>query len=61
VIEYKTVRDLAGQKLSFRNNNNRPGLRYLYFLFILAQLKMAWRCRHQNYPARKPLLLKRGF
>ncbi|KAK3331723.1 hypothetical protein B0T19DRAFT_413866 [Cercophora scortea] len=47
-----TIRDLDGQKLSFKNDN-RPRARYLYFLYVVAQLKMAWRHDYRNDPAKK--------
>lgn len=47
-----TIRDLDGLKLSFKNNN-RPRARYLYFLFVVAQLKMAWRHEYRKDPAKK--------
>ncbi|KAK3356873.1 hypothetical protein B0T25DRAFT_140846 [Lasiosphaeria hispida] len=47
-----TIRDLDGQKLSFKNDN-RPRARYLYFLFVVAQLKMAWRHEYRKDPAKK--------
>ncbi|GAB1317032.1 HNH nuclease domain-containing protein [Madurella fahalii] len=47
-----TVRDLDGLKLSFKNDN-RPRARYLYFLFVVAQLKMAWRHEYRKDPAKK--------
>ncbi|XDG09952.1 hypothetical protein ABKA04_009567 [Annulohypoxylon sp. FPYF3050] len=37
-----TIRDLDGKRLSFKNDM-RPRLRYLYFLFVVAQLRLAWR------------------
>lgn len=46
------VRDLDGRRLSFKNDN-RPGARYLYFLFVVAQLKMAWRHEYRTDPSKK--------
>ena len=37
-----TIRDLGGRRLFFKNDM-RPRARYLYFLFAVAQLKLAWR------------------
>ncbi|KAK0708263.1 hypothetical protein B0H67DRAFT_648348 [Lasiosphaeris hirsuta] len=47
-----TIRDLDDQRLSFRNDN-RPRVRYLYFPFVVAQLKMAWRHEYQKDPTKK--------
>ncbi|KAK3363912.1 hypothetical protein B0T25DRAFT_422700, partial [Lasiosphaeria hispida] len=47
-----TIRDLDGRRLSFKNDN-RPRARYLYFLFVVAQLKMAWRHEYRTDPAKK--------
>ncbi|KAK4160353.1 hypothetical protein QBC43DRAFT_114400 [Cladorrhinum sp. PSN259] len=47
-----TVGDLNGRRLSFKNDN-RPGERYLYFLFVIAQLKMAWRQEYLTDHAKK--------
>ncbi|KAK3366615.1 hypothetical protein B0T24DRAFT_596526 [Lasiosphaeria ovina] len=47
-----TIRDLDGQRLSFKKNN-RPRARNLYFLFVVAQLKMAWRHENRTDLARK--------
>ena len=45
-----TIRDLGGKRLFFRNDM-RPRARYLYFLFVVAQLKLAWRHEYRNNPA----------
>ncbi|KAK0720913.1 hypothetical protein B0H67DRAFT_644110 [Lasiosphaeris hirsuta] len=50
--EDMTIRDLDGRRLSFKNDN-RPRARYLYFLFVVAQLKMAWRHEYWADPAKK--------
>lgn len=47
-----TIQDLDGRRLSFKNDN-RPRARYLYFLFVVAQLKMAWRHEYRKDPAKK--------
>ncbi|KAM7189038.1 hypothetical protein V8F20_010341 [Naviculisporaceae sp. PSN 640] len=47
-----TIRDLDGRRLSFKNDN-RPRARYLYFLFVVAQLKMAWRHEYRTDPTKK--------
>ncbi|KAK3356331.1 hypothetical protein B0T25DRAFT_421131, partial [Lasiosphaeria hispida] len=47
-----TIRDLVGLKLCFKNDN-RPRARYLYFFFVVAQLKMAWRHEYRKDPAKK--------
>ncbi|KAK0703032.1 hypothetical protein B0T26DRAFT_838826 [Lasiosphaeria miniovina] len=47
-----SIRELEGQRLSFKNDN-RPRARYLYFLFVVAQLKMAWRHEYRTDPAKK--------
>ncbi|KAI0165372.1 hypothetical protein GGR52DRAFT_575464 [Hypoxylon sp. FL1284] len=44
-----TVRDLENRTLIF-NNSMRPRARYLYFLFAVAQLKLAWRQEYRQYP-----------
>jgi hypothetical protein len=45
------IRDLDGKRISFRNDN-RPRARYLHLLFVVAQLKRAWRRQQfQNDPA----------
>jgi hypothetical protein len=45
-----TIRDLGGKRLFFKNDM-RPRARYLYFLFVVAQLKLAWRHEYRNDPA----------
>ncbi|KAK0712628.1 hypothetical protein B0T26DRAFT_714791, partial [Lasiosphaeria miniovina] len=56
-----TIRNLDGQRLSFKNDD-RPRARYLYFLFVFAQLKMAWRHEYRTDPAKKlKLQLGKGF
>jgi hypothetical protein len=50
--EDMTIRDLDGRRLSFKNDN-RPQARYLYFLFVVAQLKIAWRHEYRTDPAKK--------
>lgn len=57
-----TIRDLDGQMLSFKNDH-RPIPRYLCFLYVVAQLKMAWRHEYRQDPARKPKpqLVVKGF
>ncbi|KAK0703631.1 hypothetical protein B0T26DRAFT_732093, partial [Lasiosphaeria miniovina] len=56
-----TIRELDSQRLSFKNDN-RPRARYLYFLFVVAQLKMAWRYEYRTDPAKKlKLQLGKGF
>ncbi|XXH05758.1 hypothetical protein Hte_012194 [Hypoxylon texense] len=54
--EVFTVRELHGRRLSFRNDK-RPRARYLYFLFIVAQLRLAW--RHAYHPDPSEVLGKR--
>lgn len=44
------IRDLSNKRLFFKNNV-RPRARYLYFLFIVAQLKLAWRHDYCYNPA----------
>ncbi|KAI2627631.1 hypothetical protein GGR54DRAFT_652465 [Hypoxylon sp. NC1633] len=44
-----TIREIENRKLSFKNNM-RPRTRYLYFLFALAQLKLAWRQEYRQNP-----------
>lgn len=53
------ISNLNGKKLFFKNDN-RPRARYLYFLFVVAQLRMAWRQGHRKDPAKilKPQLGK---
>ncbi|KAK3939719.1 hypothetical protein QBC46DRAFT_450115 [Diplogelasinospora grovesii] len=46
-----TIRDLDGQQLSFKNNQ-RPRARYLYFLYVVAELKMAWRHDYRKEPGK---------
>ncbi|KAI0384952.1 hypothetical protein F5Y04DRAFT_246520 [Hypomontagnella monticulosa] len=36
------VRDLDGKRLAFRNDK-RPRVQYLYFAFVVARLRLAWR------------------
>ncbi|KAK3318980.1 hypothetical protein B0H66DRAFT_603540 [Apodospora peruviana] len=50
--EHTAVRDLDGHRLSF-TNDNRPAARYLYLLFVVAQLRMAW--RHRYIADRRPM------
>lgn len=47
-----TIRDLGGERLSFKNNN-RPGARYLHFRFVIAVLKTARRRRVRGDPGEK--------
>ncbi|XXH02512.1 hypothetical protein Hte_008888 [Hypoxylon texense] len=44
-----TIRDLENRKLFFKNGM-RPRARYLYFLFALAHLKLAWRQEYRQDP-----------
>ncbi|XDG02249.1 hypothetical protein ABKA04_001864 [Annulohypoxylon sp. FPYF3050] len=46
-----TIRHLDGKRLSFKNNI-RPRARYLYFLFIVAQLRVAWRNEYRKDPSK---------
>ncbi|KAI1215128.1 uncharacterized protein F4807DRAFT_21831 [Annulohypoxylon truncatum] len=45
------MRDLDGKQLSFKNEM-RPRARYLYFLFVVAQLRQAWRQEYRNDPSK---------
>ncbi|KAI1445269.1 hypothetical protein F5Y02DRAFT_427011 [Annulohypoxylon stygium] len=45
-----TIRDLDGKRLSFKNDM-RPRSRYLYFLFVVAQLRLAWRDELRKDPS----------
>ena len=45
-----TIRGLGGKRLFFKNDM-RPRARCLYFLFVVAQLKLAWRHDYRNDPA----------
>ncbi|KAI0843672.1 hypothetical protein F5Y06DRAFT_8842 [Hypoxylon sp. FL0890] len=45
-----TIRDLDGRQLSFKNDM-RPRARYLYFLFAVAQLRLAWRHEYRKDPS----------
>ncbi|KAI0152697.1 hypothetical protein GGR57DRAFT_513596 [Xylariaceae sp. FL1272] len=45
------VRQLDGRQLSFKNEN-RPRARYLYFLFVVAQLRQAWRHDFRQDPSK---------
>ncbi|RYP74434.1 hypothetical protein DL769_004011 [Monosporascus sp. CRB-8-3] len=49
-LDDMTVRDLDGRQLSFKNDM-RPRARYLYFLFVVAQLKLAWRHDYLEEPS----------
>lgn len=42
-----TIRDLNGKQLSFKNDM-RPRARYLFFLFVVAQLRLAWRQEYRR-------------
>ncbi|KAI1770240.1 hypothetical protein F4818DRAFT_455858 [Hypoxylon cercidicola] len=44
-----TIRDIENRKLSFKNSM-RPRARYLYYLFALAHLKLAWRQEYRQDP-----------
>ncbi|KAI1251458.1 hypothetical protein MGN70_006026 [Eutypa lata] len=46
-----TIRDLNGQQLSFKNDM-RPRARYLYFLFVVAHLRLAWRQDFRHDPSK---------
>ncbi|KAL7622555.1 hypothetical protein AAE478_008062 [Parahypoxylon ruwenzoriense] len=46
-----TIRDLDGRRLSFKNDM-RPRARYLYFLFVVAQLRLAWRHEYSQGPSK---------
>ncbi|KAH8668818.1 hypothetical protein BX600DRAFT_538842 [Xylariales sp. PMI_506] len=46
-----TIRDLRGNRLFFKTAM-RPRARYLYFLFVVAQLKLAWRHDYRNDPSK---------
>ncbi|RYO90316.1 hypothetical protein DL766_006912 [Monosporascus sp. MC13-8B] len=46
-----TVQDLDGRQLSF-SNDMRPRARYLYFLFVVAQLRLAWRLEYRQDPTK---------
>lgn len=46
-----TIRDLNGQQLSFKNDM-RPRARYLYFLFVVAHLRLAWRQDFRHGPSK---------
>ncbi|KAI1175014.1 hypothetical protein F4777DRAFT_598860 [Nemania sp. FL0916] len=52
--EITTVRDLEGRQLSFKNDM-RPRARYLYYVFVVAQLRLAWRHEYRNDPSRVQL------
>ncbi|KAI0897754.1 hypothetical protein F4806DRAFT_375987 [Annulohypoxylon nitens] len=45
------IRQLEGRRLSFKNNM-RPRARYFYFLFIVAQLRVAWRNEYRKDPSK---------
>lgn len=49
LVNPMTIRDIENRKLSFKNSM-RPRARYLYFLFALAQLKLAWRQKYLQDP-----------
>lgn len=56
-----TVRDLDGKQLFFKSDE-RPRARYLYFLFVVAQLKLAWRAEYRNDPSKVlKKQLRKGF
>jgi hypothetical protein len=56
-----TIRDLNGKRLFFKNDM-RPRARYLYFLFVVAQLKLAWRHDYRKDPANVlKMQLGKGF
>lgn len=56
-----TIRDFDGKQLFFKNNK-RPRARYLYFLFVVAQLKLAWRAEYRNDPSKVlKKQLRKGF
>lgn len=44
------IRDLHGKKLPFKNNR-RSRARYLYYLFVVAQLRLAWRHNYRKDPS----------
>lgn len=46
-----TIRDLDGRQLSFKNDM-RPRARYLYFLYVIAQLRLAWRHEYRQGPSK---------
>jgi hypothetical protein len=48
---FMSIRDLGGQRLFFKNDM-RPRARYLYFLFTVAQLKLAWRHDYHKDPTK---------
>ncbi|KAI1211990.1 uncharacterized protein F4807DRAFT_472812 [Annulohypoxylon truncatum] len=55
------MRDLDGQKLAFKNDF-RPRARYLYFLFVAAQLRLAWRHEYRRDTSKVlPNQLEKGF
>lgn len=58
--EEKTVADLDGKQLQFRSNF-RPRTRYLYFMFCVAVLRLAWRCKNQNSEEALSKQLGKGF
>jgi hypothetical protein len=43
------VRDLDGKLLCFRNDN-RPRARYLYWIFYIAMLRLAWKMENRDKP-----------
>jgi hypothetical protein len=43
------VRDLDGKLLCFRNDN-RPRARYLYWIFCVAMLRLAWKMENRDKP-----------
>ncbi|XDG05446.1 hypothetical protein ABKA04_005061 [Annulohypoxylon sp. FPYF3050] len=49
LVNPMTIRDIENRKLSFKNSM-RPRARYLYFLFALAQLKLAWIQEYRQDP-----------
>ncbi len=55
------IRDLGGKRLFFKTAM-RPRARYLYFLFVVAQLKLAWRHEYRKDPSKvSKKQLGRGF
>ncbi|KAH9993889.1 hypothetical protein F4779DRAFT_222149 [Xylariaceae sp. FL0662B] len=56
-----TIRGLEGRKLSFKNDM-RPRAQYLYFQFVVAQLRIAWRHEYRQDPSKVlAKQLGRGF
>lgn len=49
LVNPMTIRDIENRKLSFKDSM-RPRASYLYFLFALAQLKLAWRQEYRQDP-----------